>query len=64
MTEESVNRMESVIHSELQGPSKVSGYRTMWSRLRLFHGVFVPRDAVMAKVKEMDPQGCEERGET
>ena len=61
LTSDRSQRMEYVIGNELQGPSSISGYRTMWSRLRLFHNVAVSRDAVMLKLREMDPVGCEER---
>ena len=54
-------QIESAIRAELQGASVNIGYRTMWSRLNLFHGVCVPRDAVMLKLRLIDPDGCDRR---
>jgi len=54
-------KLDSVLLSELQGPSQQCGYRSMWSRLKLFHGMFTSRDVVMRKMREMDPEGCKQR---
>ena len=61
MTQNLSARMDQAISEELQGPSSNSGYRTMWSRLNLFHGLPIPCDAVMVKLQEKDPEGCSRR---
>jgi len=52
---------ENALRGELAGPSRNSGYRSMWKRLSLYHGVFAPRDIVMAALKKLDPEGTENR---
>ena len=50
-----------IVQQELDGPGCVSGYRSMWHTLRLKHGLCVPRDKVQRILKELDPDGTEER---
>ena len=33
------------------------GYRSIWRRLSLYHGLFVPRDVVMLALKQLHPDG-------
>ena len=61
LTNELTRRMKLAIVDELQGPGGKSGYRSMWDRLRLFHGTTVPRNAVMVALREIDPEGSAER---
>lgn len=44
----------------LSGPGCIGGYRSVWHTLQL-EGMQVPRDVVERIVKELDPEGCEER---
>ena len=55
------NDIAEAIPQELQGPSSVSGYRSMWHTLRLKYELCVPRDKVQRILKELDPNGTEER---
>ena len=34
-----------------------TGYRSIWWRLPLYHGLFVPRDVVILALKQPDPDG-------
>ncbi len=55
------NDIAEAIQQELQGPSSVSGYRSMWHTLRLKYGMCVPRDKVQRILKELNPNETEER---
>ena len=44
----------------LNGPGCMGGYRSIWHTLQL-EGIQVPRDVVEGIVRELDPEGCEER---
>ena len=61
LTDNMSRKVDTVLQYELQGPTQISGYRTMWNRLRMFHGLAVPRDTVMHKLRDIDPQGCRDR---
>ena len=50
-----------VMQLELDIPSCVSGYRSMWHIPWLKHGFSVPRDMVQRILKTLDPGGTEER---
>ena len=50
-----------VIVEEMQGAGRLSGYRSIWHALRLRHHIHVPRNLVARLVKEIDPDGVEER---
>ena len=54
-------QLADAILKELDGPSCVSGYRTMWHTLRIKYGIVVPRREVQKLLKELDPTGTEER---
>ena len=46
--------------NELRGPGYQGGYRSMWHTLRL-KNIQVPRHVVAEPMREMDPEGCEQR---
>ena len=48
------------IQQDLDGPRCLSGYRCMWHTLHR-EGYVVPRDKIESILKELDPEGCEER---
>ena len=48
------------IQQDLDGPGCSGGYRTVWHTLKM-EGIQVPRDIVRVVLKELDPQGVEER---
>lgn len=48
------------IRNELSGPGCQGGYRSMWHTLRL-RNIQVPRHIVAELMREMDPEGCEQR---
>lgn len=48
------------VAEELDGPSCMSGYRSIWHTLCL-DGLQVPRWVVAGVVRELDPEGCETR---
>lgn len=45
---------------ELSGPGSSSGYRSMWHTLRM-ENIQVPRNVVETLMRELDPDGCEQR---
>ena len=53
--------LQDVVRNELDGPSCVAGYRSLWHTLRIKYGLVVPRAKVQHLLKELDPQGAEER---
>ena len=59
--EVSDNELMEIIRKEIDGPSCVSGYRTLWHTLRLKYRMCVPRARVQALLKEIDPVGTEQR---
>ena len=42
---------------EFSGPSSNSGYKSIWRRILLYHGLFVSKDADMLALKQLDPYG-------
>ena len=48
------------IQQEIDGPGCMAGYRSMWHTLRC-EGYMVPRNRVESILRELDPEGCEER---
>lgn len=50
-----------LIEEEIQGAGRLAGYRSIWHALRLRHQVHVPRNLVARLVKQIDPDGVEER---
>ena len=55
------NHIAEIIQEELDGLSCVLGYRSMWHILRIKYGLCVPRDRVQIILKQLDPDGTEER---
>ena len=49
------------ITQEMEGAGSLSGYRHIWHALRLKHHLHVPRTLVANIMKEIDPEGVEER---
>ena len=44
-----------IIRKEIQGPSAVRGYHSMWGKLKTTFGIQVKRDTVMNILREEDP---------
>ena len=55
------DELTEIIRNEIDGPSCVSGYRALWHTLRLKYGICVPRARVQVLLKEIDPDGTEQR---
>ena len=55
------SEIRNAIHEEMRGPGSLSGYRSIWHALRLRHHIHVPRNLVSKIMKEIDPDGVEER---
>ena len=53
--------IRTAILKEMDGAGKLSGYRSIWHALRLRHHIHVPRNIVAEIMKEIDPNGVEER---
>lgn len=51
---------EMILREIRLGPDRL-GYRTMWHILRVRHHIHVPRSFVASFLKEIDPEGVEER---
>ena len=61
MKETTAQKLDTALLLELPGPSSNSGYISIWWRISLYHGLFVPRDAVMLALKQLDPDGLVDR---
>ena len=57
----SVAVVKQIIEREIEGPSMLGGYRSMWYKLRTTHNIIAPRDSVMEILKEVDPLRSNER---
>ena len=55
-----INIVRERIQQELNGPGCSGGYRSVWHTLQL-EGIHVPRKIVQEILKELDPDGSEER---
>ena len=55
------DELTEIIRKEIDGPSCVSGYRALWHTLRLKYGICVPRARVQVLLKEINPDGTEQR---
>lgn len=53
--------LRAVIGREITGPSANLGYRSMWGLLKTKYNIKVSRDVVMQILKELNPDGAEER---
>ena len=51
-----VEKVQSTIRKELQGPGKLLGYRAMHLKLRQKYGIKVPRDHIYELMHEINPQ--------
>ena len=56
-----VDKVQEAVQTELDGPGKLLGYRAMNLKLRTEHGIQVPRHLVHNVMKELDPDGLEDR---
>ena len=53
--------VKALIRKELDGAGCLGGYRSVWHSLRLKHGVSISRHKVATFMREIDPDGVEER---
>ena len=53
--------VRDLIKQEMEGAGSLAGYRYIWHALRLRHHVNVPRSRVACIMKEIDPEGVQER---
>ena len=61
MNQNTAQKLEEAVRKELSGTSTNSGYRTIWRRFALHHGVFVPRNAVKYTLKQTDHEDSNNR---
>ena len=55
-------RVRNIIVDEIgNGPDSLNGYITMWHILRIRHHINIPRRLVARILREVDPQGVEQR---
>ena len=47
--------IKQIIEREIEGPSMLRGYRSMWNKLRTTYNIIAPRDSVMEILREADP---------
>ena len=53
--------IKQIIQREIEGPSMLRGYRSMWNKLRTTYNIIAPRDSVMEILREADPFRSNER---
>ena len=53
--------IKQIIEREIEGPSMLRGYRSMWNKLRTTYNIITPRDSVMEILREADPPRSNER---
>ena len=53
--------VRELVKQEMQGAGSLAGYRYIWHALRLRHHVNVPRSQVASIMKDIDPEGVQER---
>ena len=53
--------VRQIIRKEIQSPSAVRGYRSMWGNLKTTYRIQVKRDTVMNILREEDPEGTLQR---
>ena len=53
--------IKQIIRREIEGPSMLRGYRSMWNKLRTTYNIIAPRDSVMEILREADPLHSNER---
>ena len=61
MNETTAQKIDTAIFLELPGLTSNSGYRPIWQIIPLYHGLFVPRDAAILALKQLDPDGSVNR---
>ena len=59
--EVNMDEITEIMRRELSGSGCLFGYRTMWHTLRIKYGILVPRNLVQIRLKELDPQGSQDR---
>ena len=59
--EVNMNEVTEIMRRELSQSGCLFGYRTMWHILRIKYGILVPRNLVQIRLKELDPQGSQDR---
>ena len=47
--------IKQIIEREIEGPSMLRGYRSMWNKLRTTYNIIAPRDSVMVISREANP---------
>ena len=52
---------KQIIEREIEGPSTLRVYRSMWNKLRTTYNIITPRDSVMEILREVDPLRSNER---
>ena len=57
-----LEEVRQAIQTELDGPGKLLGYRTMQRKVRENHGLAVPRGLVYDVMTEINPEGLQQRG--
>lgn len=57
-----VGEVEDTVRKEMDGPGRLLGYRALHKKLREVHELNVPRSLVYAMMKQVNPEGLEERG--
>ena len=62
LNQNTAQKLAEAVKKELSGLSTNSGYKTIWRRLALHHGLFVPGDAIMYTLQQIDPNGSNNRG--
>ena len=55
------DEVKALIRKELNGAGCLGGYRSVWHSLRLKHGISISRLRVATFMRELDPDGVEER---
>ena len=53
--------LKQIISREIEGSAAVRGYRALWSSLKVWYRVNIKRDVVMKLLRELDPNGSENR---
>ena len=53
--------LRRIIEQEMEGPASAKGYRGLWHALRCSYGIITPRDTVMRLLRDIDPEGTEQR---
>ena len=57
-----VQGVEQAVKKELEGPSKLLGYRAMHKKVRQKYDILVTRDQVYDVMYDLDPEGLTARG--